>query len=71
MNSLKIFDYKGSKITFEKNGQTMVNVTDFAKAFPEKNLSQIVNSDEIKQYINALAEIQNYSSVDLLIVRKG
>ena len=42
-----------------------------AKSYPEKNLSQIINSLEIREYINALTEIQNYSSADLLIVRKG
>lgn len=49
----------------------MVNLTAMAKSYPEKNLSQIVNSQEIKEYIDALTEIQNYSSTDLLIVRKG
>ena len=71
MNALQIFDYKGSMITFEKNGQTMVNVTDFAKAFPDKNLSDIVNGKEISEYIEALSKIGNSSFDDLLTVRKG
>ncbi len=65
------FDYKGNQIPFEKGKDVMVNLTAMAKPFPEKNLSQIINSLEIKEYINALTEIQNYSSADLLIVRKG
>lgn len=65
------FDYKGNQIPFEKGKDVLVNLTAMAKPFPEKNLSQIVNSLEIKEYINALTEIQNYSSADLLIVRKG
>lgn len=70
-NSIINFDYKGSQISFEKGKNVMVNLTSMAKPFPEKNLSQIINSLEIKEYINALTEIQNYSSADLLIVRKG
>lgn len=65
------FDYKGNQIPFEKGKDVLVNLTAMAKPFPEKNLSQIVNSLEIKEYINALTEIQNYSSANLLIVRKG
>lgn len=65
------YDYKGSQISFEKGKDVMVNLTSMAKAYPEKNLSTIVNSQEIKEYINALTEIKNFSSADLLIVRKG
>lgn len=65
------FDYKGNQVTFEKGKHVMVNLTAMAKMYPDKNLSQIVNSLEVKEYIKALTEIQNYSSADLLIVRKG
>lgn len=65
------FDYKGNQIPFERGKEVMVNLTAMAKPYPEKNLSQIINSLEIREYINALTEIQNYSSADLLIVRKG
>lgn len=65
------FDYKGNQIPFEKGKDVLVNLTAMAKPYPEKNLSQIINSLEIKEYISALTEIQNYSSADLLIVRKG
>lgn len=65
------FDYKGNQIPFERGKEVMVNLTAMAKPFPEKNLSQIINSLEIKEYMKALTEIQNYSSADLLIVRKG
>ena len=41
------------------------------KAFPEKNLSKIINSNEIQEYIAILSEITNVSSADLLEVRKG
>lgn len=65
------FDYKGNQIPFEKGKDVLVNLTAMAKPFPEKNLSTIINSLEIKEYINALTEIKNFSSADLLIVRKG
>ena len=65
------FDYKGNQISFEKGKDVLVNLTTMAKLYPEKNLSTIINSLEIKEYINALTEIKNFSSADLLIVRKG
>ena len=65
------FDYNGNMIPFEKGKDVLVNLTAMAKAYPEKNLSTIINSLEIREYINALTEIKNFSSADLLIVRKG
>lgn len=68
----QVYNYNGNNITFQLgNGDVMVNLTDVAKAFPEKNLSQIINSLEIQEYIRRLTEIKNYISADLLIVRKG
>lgn len=68
----QVYNYNGNNITFQLgNGDVMVNLTDVAKAFPEKNLSQIINSLEIQEYVRRLTEIKNYSSADLLIVRKG
>lgn len=71
MSSIINFDYKGNQIPFEKGKDVLVNLTAMAKPYPEKNLSTIINSLEIKEYINALTEIKNFSSADLLIVRKG
>ena len=70
----EIMNYNGTAITFavrDDNKNVMINLTEVAKAFPEKNLSQIVNSKEIQEYIAELTEIRNYSSADLLIVSKG
>lgn len=47
MSSIINFDYKGSQISFEKGKNVMVNLTSMAKPFPEKNLTQIINSQEI------------------------
>lgn len=49
----------------------MVNLSSMAKSYPEKNLTQIVNSQEINDYCNSLSKLQNYSLADLLIVRRG
>lgn len=70
-NSIINFDYKGSQISFEKGHDVMVNLTSMAKSFPEKNLTQIINSQEINDYCISLSKLQNYSLADLLIVRRG
>lgn len=68
----QIFSYNGNTVTMRvQNGTVYVNLTEFAKPFPNKNLTQIINSQEIKEYCNSLSKLQNYSFVDLLIVRKG
>jgi phage antirepressor YoqD-like protein len=68
----KVFNYNGANITFQLgNGNVMVNLTEVAKAFPDKNLSDIINSKEIKEYVQGLTEIGISISADLLIVRKG
>ena len=68
----KVMKYEGNKIAFELTQKdVLVNVTQFAKSFPDKNLSTIINSAEIQDYVKRLAEIKNFSSADLLTVRKG
>lgn len=65
------FDYKGNQISFERGKNVMVNLTSMAKSYPEKNLTHIVNSQEINDYCNSLSKLQNCSLADLLIVRRG
>lgn len=69
----KSYDYNGYEVqlTRNENGIVYVNLTEVAKAFPNKNLTQIVNSQEIKEYCESLSKLQNYSFADLLIVKKG
>lgn len=68
----QIFIFNGNKITFQfGNGDIMVNVTEFAKAFPNKNLSTIVNSKEIQEYTIELSAIKNFIATDLLRVENG
>ena len=73
MNALQVFSYNGSDVsmTRSENGTVYVNLTEVAKQFPNKNLTQIINSQEIKEYCIALSVLQNYSSVDLEIVSSG
>lgn len=70
-NATSIQMYQGTQIAFELGSNVMVNLTDVAKAFPNKNLTNIVNSVEIKEYCNALSKLQICSFTDLLTVRKG
>lgn len=68
----QIFSYNGNSVRMRKmNGYILVCLTDFAKPFPAKNLSHIVNSKELSDYVAKMSEIQNCSSTDLLQVTKG
>ena len=68
----QIFSYNGNSVRMRKmNGYILVCLTDFAKPFPDKNLSTIINSREITDYIARMSEIKNFSSLDLLKVTKG
>lgn len=68
----RIFSYDGNNVRMCKmNGYILVCLTDFAKPFPDKNLSHIVNSKELTDYVARLSEIQNCISTDLLQVTKG
>jgi acetolactate synthase small subunit len=69
-----VFNYNGENITFHLgNGNVMVNLTEVAKAFPNKNLSQIINSLEIREYVEKLSKLKNYSLAEnqLLITIRG
>lgn len=68
----QIFSYNGNNVRMRKmNGYIFVCLTDFAKSFPDKNLSHIVNSKELTDYVCRMSEIQKCSSADLLQVTKG
>lgn len=68
----QIFSYNGNSVRMRKmNGYILVCLTDFAKPFPDKNLSTIINSKDLTDYVGRLSEIKNFSSADLLQVTKG
>lgn len=68
----QIFSYNGNNVRMQRlHGYVLICLTDFAKSFPDKNLSTIINSKEITDYVARMSEIKNFSSVDLLQVTKG
>ena len=68
----QIFSYNGNNVRMQKmSGYVLICLTDFAKSFPDKNLSTIINSKEITDYVGRLSEIKNFSSLDLLKIVKG
>jgi hypothetical protein len=68
----KMFSYNGINVRMRKmNGYILVCLTDFARLFPDKNLSTIINSKEMTDYVNRLSEIKNFISTDLLQIIKG
>lgn len=69
MGLSKTFSYRSSNVRMKKvNGTVFVCLTDMAKGFPDKNLSNIINSKEMTDYINRLTEIQICSSADFQLV---
>lgn len=71
-NALTSYVYNGNSIHFERSqNEVLINLTEMARPFPNKNLTQIVNSLEIQDYLVSLSKLQNYSFIDLLQVRKG
>lgn len=55
----------------KENGNVYVNLTEVAKSFPEKNLTNIINTQEISDYVEKLSKLQNYSLTDLVQVTRG
>ena len=54
-----------------RKGVVYVNLTEVAKAFPDKNLTHIINSQEISDYCEKFSKLQNCSLADLLIITRG
>jgi phage antirepressor YoqD-like protein len=70
MNSIKIFNYNGSDITFENNGEVMVNATEMAKPFG-KLPTDFLKTQRTQEFINELSVMKNIITVDLVQVRQG
>lgn len=66
----KVFSYRGSAITFNKNGAVMVNATEMAKPFGKRPVDWLQNQQS-KEFIKALAEVRNSTTADLVRVTKG
>ena len=67
----QIFNYTRNNITFQiGNGDVILDATEMAKKFPEKNLTNNINSVEIQEYIQEVSKLQNYSLADLVKVTR-
>ncbi len=68
----KIFSYDGNPVTMKsENSVVYVNLTEIAKAFPGKQLSKNLQSDEIREYITVLSRMRNRIPSDYLRVING
>lgn len=54
MNNLALKWYDIDVSFLKENDEVMVNLTDMAKGFPKKNLAVIMNSKEMREYIQAI-----------------
>ena len=70
METLKIFNYKGSKITFEQNGKIMVNATEMAKPFLTKP-DNWLRTEQAQRIIKALTVSHKCDTADLVQIRQG
>lgn len=67
-----VFSYNNNNVRMHKeNGVVYVCVTDIARVFPRKNLTTIINSKEIQDYLEVLSKLKNISLADLLQVKRG
>lgn len=72
MGLSKTFSYGSSNVRMKKvNGTVFVCLTDMAKGFPSKNLTNIMNSKEMTDYLQTLSRLQICSLADLLQVKNG
>lgn len=72
MGLSKTFSYGSSNVRMKKvNGTVFVCLTDMAKGFPSKNLTNIVNSKEMTDYLKVLSKLQNCSLEYLLETNRG
>lgn len=70
MTANQIFQYNGSPITFQIGSNLMVNATQMAKSFGKRPVDWL-KYQQSQDYINALAEVRNVTSADLVRVTKG
>ena len=66
----KVFNYNGSKITFNKGNAVMVNATEMAKQFG-KQPKDFLKTEQTKKFIAALSEVKKILSSDLVRVTYG
>ena len=69
-NSIINFDYKGSEISFINGDSVMINATQMAKPFGKEPKHWLLNQST-RDFIQALSEVRNLTSADLVKVTKG
>ena len=67
-NSIKVFDYKGSKISFANGENVMVNATEMGKKFG-KRVTDWMDNQYSKEFIQELTEVRKSVSADFQAVR--
>lgn len=68
--ALQVYSYEGSNITFSQGENVMVNATEMAKPFG-KRVSDFLNNQQTKEFLQVLAETGKSVSADLVRVVKG
>lgn len=67
----RAYEYNGNLVRFDKvDGVTMINATQMAKPFGKRPVDWLQNQ-QAKDFIEALAEVRNSTSADLVRVTKG
>lgn len=70
MNAMQIFNYNGSRISFEINGKIMINATEMAKPFCKKPYDWL-RTDQATEIIQALSASKKCEATDLINVING
>ena len=69
-NSIKVFDYKGSKISFANGKNVMVNATEMGKKFG-KTTKDWLRTNASSEFINSLSVVRQICPSQLVVVKKG
>lgn len=66
----KVFNYNGSKITFNKNGVVMINATEMAKPFG-KLAKDWLSNKSTKEFLASLSAVRRIPLTGLVIIKQG
>lgn len=71
MELVKVFDFEGSKMSFEqKDGKVMVNATEMGKAFGKQPVD-FLKTQRVKDFIDELSGMKKIIPTDLVVVING
>ena len=71
MNNINVFNYNGSKVTFNLgDGSVMANATEMAKPFGKQPIDWL-KTNQSKDYIGTFSKLKFISLADLVQVTKG